>query len=272
MPEGDTVWLVARRLNQALAGRLLVASDFRVPALATVDLAGATVRDVTTYGKHLLLNVHLPGGQEHTLHSHLKMEGAWHLYPPAGSWRGGPGHDIRAVLRTAQAVAVGYRLAQLALLPTAEIREKYLAHLGPDILGPDFDQAAALANLNAQPERALAEALLDQRVVAGLGMNYVAEVCFVTGVHPLTPVGEVNSERTLNQAVRMLQSNRGRASRVTTGQTGRSRSSWVHGRRTCLRCGSRLSSCRVGTPPASRNIVWCPQCQRKSASTGIPPT
>lgn len=272
MPEGDTVWLVAQRLNQVLAGRQIVASDFRVPALATADLAGATVRDVTTYGKHLLVNVQPPGRQEHTLHSHLKMEGAWHLYPPAARWRGGPTHDVRAVLRAPQAVVVGYRLAQLALLPTAEVHGKYLAHLGPDILGPDFDSAAALAKLNAQPGRAIAEALLDQRVVAGLGMNYVAEVCFVTGVHPLTPVGELDSEWTLNQAVRMLQSNRGRASRVTTGQTGRSRSSWVHGRRTCLRCGSRLSSCRVGTPPASRRIVWCPRCQRKSAPTGIPST
>lgn len=260
MPEGDTVWLAAHRLHEALAGEVLTAADLRVPSLATSDLAGATVADVTPRGKHLLMRVVLPDGSPWTLHSHLRMEGSWHLYLPGTRWRGGPGHEIRAILRTATRVAVGYRLAELALVPTAA-EATLVGHVGPDVLGHDFAPEIARANLLARPDRVIAEALLDQRVVAGLGMNYVAEACFLTGVQPLATVGQVDAAAVLDVAVRMLQANRGRASRVTTGRTAGGASSWVHGRRTCLRCGARVRRSRIGTPPRNRMIAWCPSCQ-----------
>jgi endonuclease-8 len=159
-------------------------------------------------------------------------------------------------------VAVGYRLAEVAIAPTAAEHETFLGHLGPDILGPDFNADLARRNLMRDPDRPIAEALLDQRVVAGLGMNYVAEVCFLAGVHPLDRIGDIDAVGILDLGVRMLQANRGRASRVTTGRQARGETSWVHGRNACLRCGTRLIQVTIGVPPRTRRIVCCPRCQR----------
>src|SRR3954451_3746360 len=116
VPEGDTVWLAAHRLNAALAGRVITRSDFRVPQLATTDLTGRTVREVVSRGKHLLTRI--DGGL--TLHTHFRMEGAWHLYRPAERWKGGPNHEVRVVLANADWTAVGYRLPVVELLETAD--------------------------------------------------------------------------------------------------------------------------------------------------------
>ena len=183
MPEGDTVFLAATRMHAALAGQRLLATDFRVPRFATADLSGQVVREVAARGKHLLLRT--DAGT--TLHTHFKMEGAWHLYRPRERWRG-PAFQVRAVLRTDPWVAVGFRLAICELLPTASEHE-VVGHLGPDVLGPDWDPAEALRRLRADPDRAIGTALLDQRTIAGPGNVYKSEVCFLSGVDPWTPVG-----------------------------------------------------------------------------------
>ena len=129
-------------------------------------------------GKHLLLRTNAGT----TLHTHFKMEGAWHLYRPRERWRG-PDFQVRAVLRTEPWVAVGFRLAICELLPTASEQE-VVGHLGPDVLGPDWDPAEALRRLRADPDRAIGTALLDQRAIAGPGNVYKSEVCFLRGVDP----------------------------------------------------------------------------------------
>ncbi|MDF9816042.1 formamidopyrimidine-DNA glycosylase [Streptomyces sp. SPB162] len=190
MPEGDTVWLTVRRLDEALAGQTLVRADLRVPQLATTDLANHRVLEVVARGKHLMTR--LDSGL--TLHSHLRMDGSWHLYGPGDRWRGGPLHQVRAVLETPDRVAVGYRLPVLELLPTAE-EDSVVGHLGPDLLGPDWDPAEAVARLNAEPDRPIGEALLDQRNLAGVGNVYVSELCFLRGLTPWTLVGEADVEK-----------------------------------------------------------------------------
>ncbi|MEO3749437.1 DNA-formamidopyrimidine glycosylase family protein [Streptomyces sp. B6B3] len=213
MPEGDTVWQAARRLHTALAGRRLVRSDLRVPRLATADLRGREVLDVTPRGKHLLTRIE--GGL--TLHSHLRMDGAWQVYAPGERWRGGPAHQIRAILGTADRTAVGYRLPVLDLLRTADER-RVVGHLGPDLLGPDWDQDEALRRLLADPARPIGSALLDQRNLAGIGNVYMAELCFLVRVTPWLPVGEVPApERLLALARRLLEANRDRPMRTTVG-------------------------------------------------------
>lgn len=131
MPEGDTVWRACKRLNEALGGRELTRTDFRVPALATVDLNGRTMTEVVARGKHLLMRV----SDGVTIHSHLRMDGSWHLYRPGESWKGGPDFQIRVVLETADWVAVGYRLPVLELVAT-EKEDTVVGHLGPDLLSP----------------------------------------------------------------------------------------------------------------------------------------
>ncbi|WP_225847415.1 DNA-formamidopyrimidine glycosylase family protein [Streptomyces sp. HPF1205] len=263
MPEGDTVWLTAHRLHAALAGRPLLRVDLRVPKLATTDLAGRRLLEVVPRGKHLMAR--LDG--ELTLHSHLRMEGSWHLYAPGERWRGGPMHQVRAVLETADRTAVGYRLGMLAVLPTGE-EDSVVGHLGPDLLGPDWDAARALERLAADPDRPLGEALLDQRNLAGIGNVYVAELCFLRGVTPWTPYGQVGApEKLVALAKRLLEANKTRVGHVTTGDTRRGRTNWVYGRehQPCLRCGTPVRAGEHGQAGQSRVAYWCPRCQRGPA-------
>ena len=259
MPEGDTVHLVARNLRAALAGQVLVHADLRVPALAAVDLSGQTVVDVVARGKHLLTR--FDGGS--TLHTHLRMEGAWHLHRPGARWSGGPGHEVRVVLATGPWTAVGYRLGVVELLPsTAE--HLAVGHLGPDLLADDFDAAEAVRRLLADPDRAVGEAVLDQRNLAGIGNLYKAEVLFLSGVSPWRPVAQVGDIFALvRRARRLLQANAARAAQVTTGDTRPGHTTWVYGRRgkPCRRCGTAIRSADQGAAPAARVTYWCPSCQ-----------
>ncbi|MGH3657575.1 MAG: DNA-formamidopyrimidine glycosylase family protein, partial [Micromonosporaceae bacterium] len=186
MPEGDTVWLAGRRLHDALAGRALTRSDFRVPRLATTDLSGRTVSEVVSRGKHLLTRL----DDDLTLHTPVRMDGTWRLYRHGERWRGGPGWQVRVVLENDRWQAVGYRLPVVDLLPRAREGDA-VGHLGPDLLGPDWDAEEAVRRLEGHPERELGQALLDQRNLAGIGNLHKSEVCFLAGLTPWTPLGGV---------------------------------------------------------------------------------
>ncbi|MFD7233293.1 Fpg/Nei family DNA glycosylase [Streptomyces sp. NPDC059881] len=268
MPEGDTVWLTARKLHTALAGRTLTLSDLRVPRFATADLTGREVLDVTARGKHLLTRVE--GGL--TLHSHLRMDGAWRVYAAGERWRDGPDHQIRAVLGNSEHTAVGYRLPVLELLRSTD-EDKAVGHLGPDLLGPDWDVGTAVRNLLADPARPLGEALLDQRNLAGIGNVYKSELAFMARVTPWLPIGELPSgvpERLVATAHRLLEANKNRFDRRTTpaarggdqrriGQRPGEQHLFVYGRegRPCLRCGTPVR--KAGQD--DRVTYWCPGCQ-----------
>ncbi|MBT2414971.1 Fpg/Nei family DNA glycosylase [Streptomyces sp. ISL-12] len=269
MPEGDTVWQATKRLHDALAGKVLTVTDFRVPQYATVDLTGRTVLDVTPRGKHLLTRIE--GGL--TLHSHLRMDGAWKVYAPGRRWTGGPAHQIRVVLGTADRTAVGYRLPVLELLRTAD-EDRAVGHLGPDLLGPDWNPDRALANLLADPARPLGDALLDQRNLAGIGNVYKSELCFLLGVTPWLPVGDLPADRAAALpalAVRLLAANRDRPVRNTTGR--RNPDLFVYGRtpRPCLRCGTSIRVADQGDGSRDRPTYWCPTCQRGPAPSPASP-
>ncbi|MFF4892364.1 DNA-formamidopyrimidine glycosylase family protein [Micromonospora chersina] len=265
MPEGDTVWNTARVLQRALAGARLTGSDFRVPQLAATDLTGWTVRESASRGKHLLLRLTAPpdegnrNGRDWTLHSHLRMDGAWRAYAPGERWAARPAHLIRVVLRSPGAVAVGYHLHELALIPTAE-EESLVGHLGPDLLGPDWDPDEAVRRLAARPDETIGEALLDQRNLAGVGNLYKCEVLFLRGVSPWTPVRAVpDLAGTVGLAQRLLAANRGRWTQSTTGSLHRGQTTYVYGRRAqpCRRCGTAIRKEELG----ERVTYWCPACQ-----------
>lgn len=263
MPEGDTVWNTARVLQRALAGSRLTSSDFRVPQLAATDLTGWTVRESVSRGKHLLLRLTAPegtaGGRDWTLHSHLRMEGAWRAYAPGERWAARPAHLIRVVLRTAGAVAVGYHLHELALIPAAQ-EDSLVGHLGPDLLGSDWDPVEAVRRLTAHPDATIGEALLDQRNLAGVGNLYKCEVLFLRGVNPWTPVSAVpDLAGMVTLAQRLLAANRGRWAQSTTGSLRRGQTSYVYGRRAqpCRRCGTAIRKEELG----ERVTYWCPLCQ-----------
>ncbi|NUT32417.1 MAG: Fpg/Nei family DNA glycosylase [Hamadaea sp.] len=268
MPEGDTVWNTARALERGLVGATLTGSDFRVPQLATVDLTGRTVLSSASRGKHLLLRF----DGDLSLHSHLRMDGSWRIYGPAERWSGTPAHQIRVVLRTPSAVAVGRHLHELKLLPTPQ-EGRLLAHLGPDLLGDDWDAAEAARRLAARPDAEIAEALLDQRCLAGIGNLYKAELLYLRGIWPWTPVRDVDDLPGLaDLAHRVLNANKGRWTQSTTGSLRRGETTYVYGRRAqpCRRCGtpirkadqgSRLTDQGSRAELGDRVTYWCPVCQ-----------
>jgi endonuclease-8 len=261
MPEGDTVWLTARRLDEALAGHVLTVAQLRVPQLATADLTGDTVVAVLARGKHLLTR--FESGL--TLHSHLRMDGSWYLTRAGARPGRHPDHMIRAQLGNAEWLATGYRVHDLRLVRTADEAE-LAGHLGPDLLGPDWDADRAAANLRATPDVPIGEALLDQRNLAGIGNLYKSETLFIERVDPWTPSGAVPDLRHLvTTAQRLLDANRNHPAQSTTGSTRRGEEHWVYARtgEACRRCGTPIRAAEQGAPPYARTTWWCPGCQRR---------
>jgi endonuclease-8 len=269
VPEGDVVWRTARRLDRALAGRRLDVAELRWPGLSTAELTGRTVTGVVSRGKHLLTRL----SGDLTVHSHLRMDGSWHVFKPAAAAaiRAGrrppgapaPDHRIRAILGNAVWLTVGYDLGMLDLLPT-EREADVVGHLGPDLLGEVWDGDEALLRLTRDPLRPIGEALLDQTVTAGIGTFYLAETCFLTGTWPWSPVSAVPRPAVLlDRARALLRANRERVPQTTTGSTRQGENAYVYGRagRPCRRCGTTIARGEVGAAPRARVTFFCPHCQ-----------
>ena len=187
MPEGDTVYRTARLLDRSLSGQRLSRTDFRVPQHATADLSGGTVVETVSRGKHLLTRIDRGAGPVDPAHAPEdggRLEGAHAAASGGRGRRTRPGRprDGRGPRRW------GSRSASSSC-STARPRTTLVGHLGPDLLGPDWDEERRSPTSRADPERPLREALLDQTNLAGIGNMYAAELCFTSGVHPQTPVG-----------------------------------------------------------------------------------
>src|SRR5918998_1285740 len=202
VPEGDTVWLAAQRMNTALSGATLRRGEFRLPQLAALDLTGSTVREVVPRGKHMLI-----------------------------------------------------RLAD---------EDRLVGHLGPDVLGPDWDLDEALRRLREHPDEQVGVAILDQRNLAGIGNLYKVETLFICGVHPWARVGDVeNLEAVVEKARVLMLANRNHPEQSTTGSTRRGEDHWVAGRKgkPCRRCGTPILLGEQGPTTQERVTWWCPKCQ-----------
>jgi endonuclease VIII len=268
VPEGDTVWLAAKRMHAALAGRVLTVSDFRVPRLATTDLTGRSVLEVVPRGKHMLTRI--DGGL--SLHTHFKMDGTWRIGGISKRPAGGKEHEIRVILANSQWQAVGYRLPIVELMATSD-EAKAVGHLGPDLLAEDWDETEAIRRITADPSRAIGEALLDQRNLAGVGNLYKTEVLFLSGITPWTTVGEVKDlPGVVRRVRRLMMANRAHGPQTTTGNLRRGQDHWVFERTNapCRRCEGRIRTAMQGSPPQARVCYWCPACQAgpAPASTG----
>jgi endonuclease-8 len=268
VPEGNTVLLNARRLDEALSGRILTIAELRINALANIDLTGRAVTEVLARGKHLLIRM----DDARTLHTHLRMDGRWRTYP-AGRAINDSQDQVRVVLGNEKSVCVGYRLHDIALVNT-DAENNLVGHLGPDLLGPDWDAAEAVRRISTDPDRAIGEALLDQRNLAGAGNVYKTEICFLRGISPWTPIKDVKElEKVVDLSYRLLQANRNRYDHVTTGDDRAGHRVWIFERtgRPCKRCGTTIRSAWQGQPPQERISYWCPQCQPGPGPTSTRP-
>ncbi len=263
MPEGDTVYIACQRLRAALAGREVTRFELRVPALALADLTGSTLTEVIPRGKHILMR--FSTGQ--SLHSHLRMDGGWRV-GPAGARPRGRDYEIRALVGNAEWLAAGFRVHDLKLLDT-DAEHEVVGHLGPDLLAPDFDRAEALRRFAERGSQPIGEALLDQRLVAGIGNVYKSELLFLNKLSPFLPVAEVpDLPALLDDSVRLMRGNLGDSQRSTTGWRQPGQQFWVYGRagKGCRRCRTAVRSCEQGADPAAERITYfCPRCQNVSA-------
>lgn len=256
VPEGDTIWKTAATLRRAIAGRTLTAFETTVP-LRRRPPPGVAIRGVEARGKHLLIRF----GDGTVLHTHMRMQGSWHVYRTGDPWRRHPA-AMRVAISTAEAQAVCFGAPVVEMLTAAEAEHHpRLSALGPDLTGPDPDVGAAASRLAALPDAEIGVALLDQRVAAGIGNVYKSEVLFACRVDPFARVEslpEAARAGLVTTAASMLRANAERSGPRST--TGRGRLA-VYGRAglPCPRCGERVASARQGDQ--ARVTYWCPRCQ-----------
>ncbi|HWF36003.1 MAG TPA: DNA-formamidopyrimidine glycosylase family protein [Solirubrobacteraceae bacterium] len=258
MPEGDSIRWAANRIRPVLEGR--VPEEIHTPhprhALERWPerLAGRTVHSVEPYGKHLFLR--FEGGL--AIHSHLRMTGAWGVYPIGRRWRRSR-HRAWLVLGAQGSDVVQFDGPVLELMTEGRTRfDQRLAALGPDVLADELDRERFLRRLRADdPTRGIGDALLDQTTIAGIGNMWKAEACWEAGVDPWRPVREVSDE----EAVAIVELVRPRMQR--SGELGPrviERRIYDRAGQPCPRCGARVQA--RGQGDDNRTTFWCPACQR----------
>jgi endonuclease VIII len=268
MPEGDTVFRAARTLHRALAGATVTEFETRLPQLLSLPvragIPGRQIQSVEARGKHILIAF-----GDLILRTHLRMNGSWHLARPGDRWRRPRAH-MRIVITTADWLAIGFLIPEAEWLTTKGLaRHLILNSLGPDPLSPGFDAHDVTARIASYPSATIAEILLNQRVIAGVGNVFKSEVLFECRVHPFDQVGDLAPETMaalVAAAARGLQRNVSESSptsgrRTMTNRLNRDEALWVYGRagKPCHRCGSVIQVKKSGTD--ARSTYWCPACQ-----------
>jgi endonuclease-8 len=277
MPEGDTIFRAARTLHRALAGKPVTSFESALPALNRIHedapVTGRTIERVTAAGKHLLM--HFSGGL--VLRTHMRMNGSWHIYRPGERWQR-PRGDMRIRIATEEFEAIGFSIP-VAEFTSARTLAKHpeLRRLGPDILSDTFDETDALARLRARDATAIADALLNQRVLAGLGNVYKSEVLFLCRIDPFRAVRDLtDAELTaiVQASPRVLNANVSESLPLMTTYSGFRRTTnrddpkqrlWVYGRARlpCRRCATPIRVRKQGLD--ARLTYWCPRCQGSDA-------
>ena len=274
MPEGDSIYRAARTLHRALAGRTVTRFESVFPRLNRIDddapLRGRTIEGVEARGKHLLIRF----SGDLVLRTHMRMNGSWHIYRPGERWQR-PHHDMRIVIETGVIDAVAFNVPVAEFAQEADLeREPSLRDLGPDPLAEGFDAAEAVNRIAARGDMDIADALLDQTAIAGIGNIYKSEALFAARVHPFSKVGDLTRDtiaKLVETAARLMRANVGENAsggivtysglRTTTGRADPSARLWVYGRagKPCRRCGSPIQRRKQG--PFARSTYWCERCQ-----------
>ena len=279
MPEGDTIFRAARTLHRALAGKPVVRFESVFPALTRVHvdtpLTAQSVESVSASGKHILMR--FTGGQ--VLRTHMRMNGSWHIYRPGEPWQR-PHRDMRIVVATADYVAVGFSIPVAEFIAAGNVaRHEELRRLGPDLLSESFDAGEALRRMKERPAQLIADVLLNQRVLAGIGNVYKSEVLFSCGISPFTPVAALPDDdlasliatgrkfllANVHTPLAPMTTYAG-YQRNTTGRDNASERLWVYGRvgLPCRRCKTPIRLKKHGD--AARLTYWCPKCQPERAA------
>lgn len=267
MPEGDTIFRSAAVLKRALAGRVITRFGTALVQLASARMVGRRIDDVAAAGKHLLMTF----DGDLVLRTHMRMSGSWHLYRPGERWQRAPSM-ARITIGTDAFDAVAFGVHDAEFVRPRDLARTVTGHLGPDLLDERFDVRDAVKRMRARADEPLATALLDQRIVAGIGNVFKSEVLFLAGLHPDTSVRSLTDEAlgaVLDLARKVLAANVAeggaagvRTERRTTGRVAPDESLFVYGRtgRRCRHCGTPIEWRRERV--SARSTYWCPACQR----------
>ena len=288
MPEGDTIFRAARTLHRALAGRVVTRFESVFPALTRIDtdipLRGRTIERVEARGKHLLIWFGPPqGGHDEcrplVLRTHMRMNGSWHIYRPHERWQRSR-DDMRILLEAGDLHVVAFNVP-VAELTTSEALERAhpIQNLGPDPLSADFDFDEAVQRISSKRGVEIADALLDQSAIAGIGNVYKSEVLFAGRINPFVTVDQLapgDIERLIAITVKFMRANVAegtpaaietyRGLRRTTGRHDPGARLWVYGRagKPCRRCGTPIARAKQG--PYARSTYWCQRCQPRTTT------
>jgi len=273
MPEGDTIFRAARTLDRALSGKRVTRFESMFPHLTRVHddhpVTGRTVDSVRSSGKHMLMQF----SGELLLRTHMRMNGSWHIYRPGERWQR-PRHAMRIIVGTEDFVAVGFDIPVAEMLsPRDLLRHRELRRLGPDLLDDNFDAAEAARRIRERGPAEIADVLLNQRVLAGIGNVYKSEVLFACAVNPFTAVDKISDveiDLLVSTARKFLRANvtGGLAAmttytgfRRTTGRSDPQERLWVYGRAgdPCRQCGAPIQIRAQGRD--ARLTYWCSRCQ-----------
>jgi endonuclease-8 len=274
VPEGDTIFQTAVALRPLLVGHQILRARAHTPGPQIQRVVGAHVVSIEPVGKHMLIR--FDNGL--TLHTHLRMGGTWHRYAPGERWRIAAWR-AKVVLEVPEHVVVCFNAPVAELMDDRAVAlHPALVSLGPDLLSPDFSSAEAVHRLRSRADSEIAEALLDQRVMAGVGNVFKSEVLFIESVNPWRHVDELDDTKLtalVGTAHRLLQENAtpGRPQRVTTlGDTSIRGPTYVYGRahKPCNRCGTRIRVQRQGS--LNRPTYWCPHCQPAASHPSVTPS
>jgi len=272
VPEGDTIFRAAQTLHRALAGSIVTRFESVFPALNRIDhdrpLAGRTIESVSARGKHLLMAF----SGDLVLRTHMRMHGSWHIYRPGERWQRSA-HDMRIVVQTSSFVAVGFNVPIAELLTGRDLsRHKELQALGQDLLAASFDEDEVLRRLRSHDGDAIADALLNQRIVAGIGNVFKSEILFIARIHPFQTAGALSDDdlrRIVGESRRQLRANVLTRSQTLSPAFGRRTTRsldpgaklWVYSRggKPCRICGTSIQARKTGLD--ARLTYWCPTCQ-----------
>jgi len=275
MPEGDTIFRTARSMGRALAGKPVTVFRSTYPLLTRFNddtpIAGQVVERVEARGKWLL--IHFSGGG--TLVTHMLMSGSWHIYRHGERWQQ-PRTNMRIVIENSDFVTVGFRVP-VAEMHTAQslLRDRRIPNPEMDVLSSTFNAEEAMRRVAAHGNEEIADVLLHQEVLAGVGNVFKSEICFVMGINPFCRVSALTLEQVraaIAAAQRLVGANvlvdsgdtivtYGGRQRRTTHESDPSESLWVYGRKgePCRKCGDLIRR-RIQGPDA-RVTFWCQRCQ-----------
>ena len=267
MAEGDSIHRLARRLDSRLKNRTVVSSEIRVGQQSSFDLAGMRFDGVQARGKHLLMRL-VGNDQKVTIHSHLKMQGRWSTTGPQKRLPSRVQETMRLQLQLDNGETLS--ALQMPVLDIIDTRSEaeVVGHLGPDLLDPDFDQEAAIHRVLSNGELPAVQALLDQRLMCGIGNLWAIEILFLRGVYPWRPINTVELPPLIELARRMMFYSLDREpGMITTGNKRKGETHWVYGRynRPCRRCKTPIDFRSGGRGPYDREVWWCPHCQPQPA-------